>query len=44
MKKFWLLAFAFLFIGALTACSEDIPEAKEFQVKHNGQTLTVSAL
>lgn len=44
MKKYWLLAFVIFFTTVLTACSEEIPEAKEFQVKHNGQTLTVIPL
>ncbi|MCA1054260.1 DUF2268 domain-containing protein [Rossellomorea aquimaris] len=44
MKNFWLLFAVILIMGALSACSEDIPEAKEFKVAHNGQTLTVIPL
>jgi uncharacterized protein YjaZ len=41
MKRFWSLAAILLMISVLAACSEDVPEAEVFQVKHNGQTLTV---
>jgi uncharacterized protein YjaZ len=44
MKKYWMLTAILLLISVLAACSEDVPEAKKFEVKHDGQTLTVIPL